>query len=299
MTTPTSHDDLDARLTTALRHRAGEVHLAPRGLGDVRRRVQRRRRRAATVGAAAVTVPALTGIAWLATREPPSTGVSPAAAPGPSTTTASAIDAGGPGWRCSSPLGGDDQYWYFGSCEQVDALPGEIVTPLTTIAGQTAAIDTIEPPGAMDASGDGVTTTMPPASLDTWPPLTTIEGSPLLTVLLVDATGEGRSGTFLGPVDQLGQTLGLGSYVVLLRATDRTSAATMVMPVATDAFSEANAHIVADLFGIGGFDTWAPTDWTTETVPNDLAFVVVLGQDWREHVPVTGALPITTTTSMP
>lgn len=311
---PDRHDDLDARLTAALRHRAADVHLAPRGLGDVRRRVQRRRRRAATVGAAAVSVPALAGIAWAATRTDP---VRPTAGETAGDTAGDTADGlattlspdgtehldGFVSWRCESLMGGDDRYTYYDTCERVLGVEG----PTTTVLGVP---DPAAAPSTTLASTDPIafpTTTLAPFM--SWPPVTTTVEVPagVLTVLVVDATGAGQAGTgcptpepstCANPAEALSQMLvGNGiEYQVGLLSPDRTSPETMVMPVAADPESMGNASILASYLGVDGFDTWTASDWTTSAVSEDLALVVVLGQDWAEHLGLGTAAIVTTTT---
>ena len=286
MNTTEPHDDLDARLTAALHRRAADVHLAPRGLGDVRRRVHRRRRRAATIGAAAVAVPALAGIGWLAAR-PAASSTAPAAGPdGPVVDAPTTSFADQAAWRCTGQTGADEQYSYFDDCEPVGTSGATVSTVIGTVGGTTPI--------------DGTTTTLPvPAG--SWPPLTTIAAGWVGTILIVDATGEADPPA-LSPVESLESTLWAPSYLVSLLVADRTSPETMVMPVATDDDSQANASILAAYLGVGGFDTWSAIDWTADAVPDDIAFVVVLGQDWREHPSIGGAMlppAASTTTDLP
>lgn len=275
------HDDLDARLAAALHRRASDVSLAPRGLGDVRRRVQRRRRRAASVGAAAVAVPALAGIGWLATHQ----GESGSSAGSPPLDSLSGLaptttGSGQVSWRCAGPLGEDGGYAYYQQCDLVG--PG-MEPVLTTVEGVASEIET----------------TMPFA-VGTFPPLTTIATGWVGTVLVVDATGTTVDGSTL-PAELLVQALTAGGspYVLEVLTADRTSPESMVMPVADDADSQANAHVLADYLAIGGFDTWDPSNWTSgATIPGDLAMVVVLGEDWPQHLTYSPNLPATTTTTI-
>ena len=266
-------DDLDVRLAAALRHRAADVHLVPRGLGDVRRRVQRRRRRGATIGAAAVAVPALTGIAWAATRSPATTTTAGAGPDATSTTVAA--DGAAPYWRCTGPLGSDEQGSYFEACAQLDPRG-------VPVDGASTPQDPVSP-----------TTTLLPTAL-TFPPMTTVDTNGHHTILVVDATG-GTLGDALGPVATAEPSFP-SPYRIELLVADRTSPETMVMPVADDDETTTNASVVAASLGISGFDTWNPTDWTSGEVPSedDLAMVIVIGQDWPAHTGASVATPGTT-----
>lgn len=270
-------DDLDAQLTAALERRAASVALSPRGLGDVRRRAQRRRRRVATVGAAAVSVPALAGIAWAATRPTPTT----PAAGAPDTVssdgygiaaTTSLPSPAGVAWRCTGPLGGDGVVSWFESCEPV-------ADPAVISGGPTTTTDVV---------------------LGTPTPITTIAAGWVGTILVVDATGE-ISEPGSGPAFQVQQSLIARGvpYVVEVRVADRTSPETMLMPVALDDDTSTNASVIASLLAIDGYDTWDASNWTTGAVPADLAMVIVLGEDWRNHplddlAPVMTSVPQTT-----
>lgn len=270
-------DDLDARLTAALEQRAASVTLAPRGIGDVRRRAQRRRRRVATVGAAAVSVPALAGIAWAATRPAPSTPAAGALDTGPANAYEVATTTTGPvgaAWQCTGPLGGDGVVSWYESCVPWDET-------MTTIVGP-APSTTIE------------------YVLGTFPPMTTTSAGWVGTILVVDATGE-TAEPGAGPAVQVQQALWARGvpYDVEVLVADRTSPETMLMPVAGDDDTLANAAVIASLLAIGGYDTWDASNWTTGAVPNDVAMAIILGEDWRSHPledlsPVMTSVPPTT-----
>ncbi len=269
-------DSFERELTDSLRRRADRMPGAPLGFTDVQRRIVQRRRRTATVAAAAVTLPAVVGLGFLAGRSTDDNGITsaevsafvgttvPAAAlpfDAATTTVLGEFIPAGSTFRCQGPpVAADDVWQYFGYCEHLQ--------PETTYD-----------PGLIPQ-----TTTSSPAVL---PPTTTIL-APMTTpqvsvgidpaalaaeVLVVDASGGVAS------MSEVASLLGVTPRfaMVATRSVDET----MVMPLGADVTA---AFALLERFGVGGFDTWAP-DLVTGVVPDGVTAVLAVGTDgplpWR------------------
>ena len=276
---PDPMDSFERALADSLRRRADGVPAAPLGYTDVQRRIVHRRRRTATMAAAAVTLPAVIGLGFLAGR---STGDERIATDGvamfgettvpvattttfagvmPATTTTIVGEfmPSGAMYRCQGPpIAVDDVWQYFGSCEYVQPAseydPG-LVPPTTTGALSTEQFQT---------------TTLPPTTTIVEP---TIAGSgssidpavPAEQVLVVDASGGVASMT------EVATLLGVTPRYAMVAT--RTFDETMVMPLGADVTA---AFGLLERFGVGGFDTWTP-DLVAEQVPDGVTVVLVIG----------------------
>ncbi|MFN8021825.1 MAG: hypothetical protein U0Q03_09890 [Acidimicrobiales bacterium] len=260
-------DAFDEAVEAALRRRAGEVPSTPLGYTDVQRRIVQRRRRTATWATAAVTLPAVVGLGYLAGRR--DTGGTPIGGPvstapwevttttydptlGPATPMTTVIGEAVPGaafYRCQGPMVAADEAWdYYGYCEYV--WPSDQVEP--SFVPQTTTTD-VGP----------TTTTMPPVATTVVAP---IEPATLVEqVLVVDASGGSV------PMTDVASVLGAPPRyaVVATRTVDETQ----VMPLGADVGA---AFDLLQRFGVGGFDTWTP-DLIGVEIPAGVTVVLVIG----------------------
>ncbi len=257
-------DAFDDAVEEALRRRAGEVPSSPLGYTDVQRRMVQRRRRTATFVTAAVTLPAVVGLGYLAGRR--DTAGAPAGAfPGtsfdggtittqpltvPTTTIVGEYMPAGSIFRCQgSPVAQDDVWQYFGYCEYVP--PAEPIDP-STVFPTTTVLEQVFP-------------------TTTWPPVTTtvvaqLDPAALADqVLVVDASGGVASMTAVASL--------LGTVPRYAVVAGRTVDETMVMPLGTEVGA---AYELLQRFGVGGFDTWTPDLIATE-VPAGVTVALVIG----------------------
>ena len=106
-------------------------------------------------------------------------------------------------------------------------------------------------------------------------PTTTVSAIDLTTlldqVLFVDASGDLDMGMTL-----IGQ---LGAPPRYLVPATRTVEQTMAMPTGADV---SVAYEISGRLGIGGFDTWTP-DLIDGELPDGIAVVIVIGQDWFDR----------------
>lgn len=262
-------DPFERELAESLRRRAGEVPASPLGYTDVQRRIVQRRRRTATMATAAVTLPAVVGLGFLAGRNSGEERlVSEAGAfdtttnlPMPTTTPAgiplvtsagATFSPDAAPWRCQGMVADDGVWQYYGSCEYIAG------------AGvQTTAVDNgfdVQPTTTIMAP----MTTVPVATTTTTP---LVDPTALAEqVLVVDATG--GEGSISEVVSLLGATP--KHAAVATRPVDET----MVMPIGTDATA---AFVLLERFGVGGFDTWTP-DLVAGPLPEGVTVVLVIGR---------------------
>jgi len=265
-------DSFVRELADSLRRRADGVPAAPLGYTDVQRRIVQRRRRTATMAAAAVTLPAVIGLGFLAGRTTGDSGTATdrvvfgeTTVPVPSTsspamlstttTITGAVMPAGATFRCQGPPIATDEVWqYFGYCEYAyDPSYDPGLVPQTTIAAPT--IDPFP-----------TTTTYPTGS--------TIDPAVLADqVLVLDASGGVASMT------EVAALLGVAPRYAMVGT--RTVEETMVMPLGADVTA---AFELLERFGVGGFDTWTP-DLAATAVPEGVTVVLVVGTSgplpWR------------------
>ncbi|MCX6519517.1 MAG: hypothetical protein NTZ21_02490 [Actinobacteria bacterium] len=275
---PEPMDSFERELADSLRRRADGVPAAPLGYTDVQRRIVHRRRRTATMAAAAVTLPAVIGLGFLAGRNTgderiasdavmfgdttlpvPSTSLPMLM---PTTTIDGAVMPAGATFRCQGPPIASDEVWqYFGYCEYAaspvydPAYDPGLVPQTTTIPLSGGPFPT--------------TTTTSPATTTTLVPMapgSTIDPAVLAEqVLVVDASGGVASMTEVATL--LGVT---PRYAVV---ATRTFDETTVMPLGADVTA---AFELLERFGVGGFDTWTP-DLVATAVPEGVTVVLVIG----------------------
>ncbi len=264
-------DSFERELTDSLRRRADGVPGAPLGYTDVQRRIVHRRRRTATIAAAAVTLPAVVGLGFLAGRSTDDDGRIAAAGAAvfpettlamstttrpvdaPTTTIVGDVMPAGSTFRCQGPPLATDEVWqYFGYCEYVQ--PETAYDP-----GLVPQTTTLSPP-------------ILPFPTTTFPPTTTPQVSVTIDpatlaaqVLVVDASGGGASMTEVASL--LGVTPRFA--MVATRSVDET----LVMPLGADVTA---AFSLLERFGVGGFDTWTP-DLVAGVVPDGVTVVLVVG----------------------
>jgi hypothetical protein len=265
-------DPFEREIADSLRRRADEVPATPLGYTDVQRRILQRRRRTATWATAAITLPAVVGLGYLAGRRGADgeqlasggsiTGVT-TTLPAVTTTTWAGIATTspaefGPAYRCQASLGADGTWEYFALCEylevagvpttSVDLVPGALATTTTSIWPLTTTV----PPA----------TTLPPTSV----PAPTIDAATLAAqVLVLDASG-GRT-----PITDVAARLGASPRYATVAS--RMVEETLVMPLGADV---AAAYALLERFGVGGFDTWTP-DLVATPVPEGVTVVLVIG----------------------
>ncbi len=281
-------DPFERELADSLRRRADGVPAAPLGYTDVQRRIVRRRRRTATMAAAAVTLPAVIGLGFLAGRN---TGGERIAAddvailgettvPAPSTTfptmatttIVGAVMPAGATFRCQGPPIVDDEVWqYFAYCEYVQSDPAydpSLVPQTTTVSPPAEPFPTTTTfPTSM--TFPAVTTSLVPSTGSS-----TIDPAVLVEqVLVIDASGGAASMTEVATL--------LGATPRYAMVATRTFDETMVMPVGADVTA---AFALLERFGVGGFDTWSP-DLVAGAVPDGVTVVLVIGTSgplpWR------------------
>lgn len=154
------NDDLDRTIAEGLRRRADSMPMMPLGMGDVQRRITRRRQRTATLAAAAVMVPAVVGLGFLAGRRgdaqqavgaPPETTILMA------TSTTMQPSAGPASYRCQGEVADDGVFTYYQYCEYIDPAAPPMTTTFVTIPQPTTTtIDPQLPDGTLvviDATG--------------------------------------------------------------------------------------------------------------------------------------------------
>lgn len=275
---PDPMDSFERELADSLRRRADGVPAAPLGYTDVQRRIVHRRRRTATMAAAAVTLPAVIGLGFLAGR---STGDERIASDGAvmfggttvpvpttsfptmiaTTTIVGAVMPVGATFRCQGPPVATDEVWqYFAYCEY--AQPEPVYDPAYDpgLVPQTTTIPLPVEPFPTTTTFPAVTTSLAP------PPGSTIDPAVLTEqVLVVDASGGGASMT------EVAALLGVTPRYAMVGT--RTFDETMVMPLGADVTA---AFALLDRFGVGGFDTWTP-DLVAGAVPDGVAVVLVIG----------------------
>ena len=214
---PDPMDSFERELADSLRRRADGVPAAPLGYTDVQRRIVHRRRRTATMAAAAVTLPAVIGLGFLAGRNTGDERIASDAVmfgettlpvPVPSTTipavtTTAITDAvmpAGATFRCQGPPIATDEVWqYFGYCEYTyDPAYDPGLVPQTTIAWPAEPFPTT------------TTTTIPPTTTLLSPTGgSTIDPAALADqVLVVDASGGVASMT------EVAALLGISTHTV-------------------------------------------------------------------------------------
>jgi hypothetical protein len=269
-------DPVERGIAESLRRRAEDVPAAPLGYTDVQRRILQRRRRTATFAAAAVTLPAVVGLGYLAGRRSDGGAV---ANGGPatlvttlpvvtSTTPALLSDDAAPtdawaSYRCQVPVATDAQWHYFQYCEYVEGPgaptpwvdPGIVLQTTTTMTPPTTTTTTLPMP----------TTTLLPST--TTSPVTVDPEVLAAQVLVLDASG--------GAISVVDVAARLGVSPRYAAVATRTIDETLVMPVGPDVVA---AFALLEFAGIGGFDTWTP-DLLAEPVPDGVTVVLVVGRD--------------------
>lgn len=261
-------DPFEREIVDSLRRRADEVPATPLGYTDVQRRIVQRRRRTATMATAAVTLPAVVGLGYLAGRReagdsdlafaPITTVFGAATTSVPVTTVPSGGVPFGASYRCQGELGGDGEFRYFTYCEYVEGVGVATTVDLGFVPQTTTTL----PP---------TTTTLP--MVTTSPPTTTIVGDatpvdPAVLadqVLVLDASGGVASMTEVASI--------LGVTPRYAAVATRTVDETLVMPLGADVTV---AYELLARFGVGGFDTWTP-DLVATPVPESVAVVLVIG----------------------
>ncbi len=273
-------DSFERELADSLRRRADGVPAAPLGYTDVQRRIVHRRRRTATMAAAAVTLPAVIGLGFLAGRNtgeeriasdapplgettfPPFTtfGVVPT-----TTTIVGELMPAGSTFRCQGPpIAADDVWQYYGYCEYVLSEttydPGLVPQTTTSVPFVEPLMTTTIPP---------TTTTVEAGNADGAIDLATLAEQ----VLVVDASGGVASMTEVAAL--------LGVTPRFATVATRTVDETMVMPLGADVTA---AFALLERFDVGGFDTWTP-DLVASAVPEGVTVVLVIGTSgplpWR------------------
>ena len=258
-------DAFDDAVEDALRRRAAEVPSSPLGYTDVQQRMVQRRRRTATFVTAAVTLPAVVGLGYLAGRRD-TTGAPVGALPGttfdggttttqpltvPTTIVVGEYMPAGSIFRCQgSPVAQDDVWQYFGYCEYVppaEPIDPSAEFPTTTVLEQVLPTTTLPP----------VTTTVA-AQLD---PEALAD-----QVLVIDASGGVASMTAVASL--------LGTVPRYAVVAGRTVDETMVMPLGTEVGA---AYELLQRFGVGGFDTWTPDLIAPTEVPTGVTVALVIG----------------------
>jgi hypothetical protein len=259
-------DAFDDAVEAALRRRAGEVPSTPLGFTDVQRRIVQRRRRTATWATAAITLPAVVGLGYLAGRRDTSSVVSdalpvmtfsttttfpPELGPVvPMTTILGVPLPGGAAYRCQGPAVAEDEVWeYFAYCEY--AYAPEMADPSYPV--QTTTTDLLVEPTT--TIGPAVTTIV--ATLD--------PGALAEQVLVIDASGGTASMADVASV--------LGAPPRYAVVATRTVDETLVMPLGADVGA---AFDLLQRFGVGGFDTWTPDLVATE-IPAGVTVALVVG----------------------
>ena len=246
---------LDRTIADGLRRRADTMPVIPLGFGDVQHRIARTRQRTATFAVAAMMVPAVVGLGYLAGRRddgnPVSLGspdgvptttilLSPTTAwPQMATTTMPPVAAG---YRCQGQQGGDDIWTYYSYCEPVGV--GGPAVPMTTTF-----------------------ITAPP-----FYPTTTFLPDLLFggELVVVDASGG-------LPVDQILASRGITTYGLL--PGRRTVSQSMIVPIGDDMTLASRVLELLPLMNdFDGFDTWDST-LIDGPVPGGATAVLVLGAD--------------------